>query len=124
MTAYLRIFLVIVSVGFLFFVLQMVRRNRILLRYSFSWVVLGVLGVLAALFPDAVEAISTSIGFIAPSSFLFLTCIFFLMVVSFVLAAALSRQSNMIVRLVQEVSLLKMQLKDDAEIHEVTESDE
>lgn len=113
MNAYLRIFLIAMSFFFLAYVLQMVRRDRFLLRYSFAWVVLGILGVIAAIAPDAVIIVSTAIGFEASSSFLFLVCILFLMITSLLFIAALSHQSKMIERLVQEVSLLKMEFASD-----------
>lgn len=104
----LRIDLVVASVIFLLFVLHKVRQDRFLLQYSFAWVVLGVLGVIAAIFPELVGIIASALGFQAPSSFLFVVSILFLMVISLIFISALSRQQRMIVRLVQEVSLLKM----------------
>lgn len=113
MTGSLRLYLIILSMAFLVYVLYMVRRGRLLLRYSFTWVVLGVLGVLAALFPNAVTVVSSALSFETPASFLFFTCIFFIMVSLIVLMSSLSRQAEMTERLVQELSLERMD--DDGE---------
>lgn len=115
MSTLLRTLLIVASASFLAYVLRMIRRDRFLLRYSFAWVVLGLLGVLAALYPNLVVMVSSTLGFEAPSSFLFLACIFFLMVTSIVFISALSRQARMIERLVQEVSLMKMQESNNKE---------
>ena len=103
----LRAFLIIVSLAFLFFVLLMVRRNRFLLKYSIVWVVLAVLGVVAAIFPDGIGWISRSLGFETPVNFIFLVAILILMVASLVFVAALSKQSLLIMKLVQEISILR-----------------
>ena len=106
----LRIFLVFLSVAFLLYVLVMVRRDRFLLKYSIVWVVLGVLGVIAAIFPDAVAWLSSALGFETPVNFLFLISILFLMAASLVFVAALSKQSLLVKKLMQELSILRAEI--------------
>lgn len=115
MSNLLRFYLIVSSLFFLAYVLHMVRRDRFLLRYSFAWVVLGMLGVIAALFPNIVVEVSARMGFKTPSNFLFVACILFLMVVSLVFVSALSRQAKNIERLVQEVSLLRAEVLGSSE---------
>ena len=103
----LRIFLVTICVAFLCYVLLMVRRDRFLLKYAIVWVLLSVLGVLAAIFPEGVGWLSSLLGFETPVNFAFLVCIVFLMVASFMFVAALSKQSLLVKKLVQEVSILR-----------------
>ena len=103
----LRAFLIVLSVGFLFYVLLMVRRDRFLLKYSIVWVVIGILGVIAAIFPEGVGWVSSALGFEMPVNFIFLVVILFLMVASLVFVAALSKQSLLVKQLIQEVSLLQ-----------------
>lgn len=117
MNLLLRAFLIIVSIAFLVYVLLMVRRDRFLLKYSIVWVLLGVLGVIAAVFPGGVAWLSAALGFETPVNFVFLICIVFLMAASLVFVAALSKQATLVKKLVQEVSLLKAELgnRNDAE---------
>ena len=103
----LRIFLIAICVAFLGYVLLMVRRERFLLKYAIVWVLLAVLGVLAAIFPEGVGWFSSLLGFETPVNFAFLVCIVFLMVASIMLVAALSKQSLLVKKLVQEVSILR-----------------
>ena len=108
----LQAFLIIVCLSFLLFVLLMIRRDRFLLRYSIIWVLLGVLGLLAAIFPGAVSWLSGLIGFETSVNFVFLVCIVFLFVSALMFVAALSNQAARIKLLIQEVSLLKMKIGD------------
>lgn len=107
MSVLLRAFLITVCCAFLIYVLLMVRRDRFLLKYSIVWVLLGVLGIIAAVFPGGVIWLSAALGFETPVNFAFLVCIVFLMAASLVFVAALSKQSMLVKNLVQELSLLK-----------------
>lgn len=110
MAPLLQALLIALSVIFLIYVLLMVRRDRFLLKYAIVWVLLAALGVLAAIFPDGVSQLSAALGFEAPVNFIFLVAILFLMVASLVFVAALSKQSLLVRKLVQEVSILRAEL--------------
>lgn len=101
----LTILVIIASILFCIFVLWMVRREHFLLKYSFLWLLLGILGIFAALFPGWVYGLSGLLGFEQPANFLFFICIIVLMGVSLLLSAIASKQSVQIKSLIQEVSL-------------------
>ena len=108
----LRAFVALVSLAFLFFVALMVRRQRFLLKYSFFWLLLGVVGLIVALWPDGMMALSGALGFEMPVNFLFFCCIIILMGVGLTLCGVVSTQARRIVSLVQEVSILKASMDD------------
>lgn len=108
----LRAFVALVSLAFLFFVALMVRRQRFLLKYSFFWLPLGVVGLIVALWPDGMMALSGALGFEMPVNFLFFCCIIILMGVCLTLCGVVSTQARRIVSLVQEVSILKASMDD------------
>lgn len=108
----LRAFVALVSLAFLFFVALMVRRQRFLLKYSFFWLLLGVVGLIVALWPDGMMALSGALGFEMPVNFLFFCCIIILMGVCLTLCGVVSTQARRIVSLVQEVSILKAYMDD------------
>ena len=108
----LRAFVALVSLAFLFFVALMVRRQRFLLKYSFFWLLLGVVGLIVALWPDGMIALSGALGFEMPVNFLFFCCIIILMGVCLTLCGVVSTQARRIVSLVQEVSILKASMDD------------
>lgn len=107
MSIYLRLLVAATSILFLCFVVQMIRKERFLLKYSFFWLILGVLGLLAALFPGWVTALSQILGFETPVNFLFFACIVILMGVTLTLCAVASRLAKRVTSLTQEVSLIK-----------------
>lgn len=111
MSIELRVITIILSLCFLLFVGIMIRRRRILLKYSLLWMLLGVLGVLAAVFPGWIFALSSLFGFEKASNFLFAACIVFLMVLSLRLCAVNSRQHLRIKELVQTTSLLEKRIR-------------
>lgn len=105
MSIFLRVFAIVVSLVFIWFVLYMIRKERFLLKYSFLWLVMGVLGLLAAIFPHWVFVLSGMFGFESPSNFLFFACVVFLMAISLTLCAIVSRQTKRITNLVQVLSI-------------------
>jgi hypothetical protein len=107
MTLLLRIVVAVVSVAFLFFILLQVRRQKMLLRLSFFWLVLGLAGILTAAFPGWIIGLAHLLGFEAPSNFVFFVCIIILLGVCLTLGAAVSRLTRRVASLVQEISLLK-----------------
>lgn len=120
MSVPLRVVLVVVSVAFLVFVLRMVRNDKFLLKYAILWVVLGVLGVLLAVFPGAAFWLSSMLGFETPVNFVFMVTIVLLMGISLVYGAALSKQAAHEKSLIQEVSMLKARL---AKLDGITSAD-
>lgn len=107
MSIYLRLLVAATSILFLCFVVQMIRRERFLLKYSFFWLLLGILGLIAAIFPSWVIGLSRALGFEAPVNFLFFACIVILMGVTLTLCSVASRLAKRVTSLTQEVSLLK-----------------
>lgn len=100
------------SICFLAFVILMVRKNRISMKYSLLWIVLGCAGILAAALPGWVFAISGLLGFEEPVNFLTVACIFYLMAVAFACVSIASGQSARIRGLIQDVSLLTRRVEE------------
>lgn len=112
MTAWLQFVLIAAVIVFLMFIVRSVKRRRVLLRDALLWLLLGVVGLVAAVWPQWVFSISGLLGFETPAGFLFFFCIAYLMGMAFLLSVSLSRQSARIKTLIQEVSLLKLQIED------------
>lgn len=110
MTPLLRVFLFAISLVFLFFVLRMIRHDRLMLKYALLWIVLGFMGVLLAVFPSGAVWISDTLGFKVAANFVFLVMIVLLMGISLIYGAALSRQAVQTKLLIQEISVLKAEL--------------
>lgn len=107
MSILLRVFLIIISLTFFVYISLMVRRNKLLLKYSLLWLVLSILGILLALVPEAAIWVSEQLGFASPANFVYVVIIVVLLVICFTYSMALSQEAAMAKELVQEVSLLK-----------------
>lgn len=111
MSLSLRVVLLLVSVAFLLFALRRASRNRHALRSLLLWIFLGVLGLLAAVFPNWVFAAADFLGFEKPVNFLFFVCVAFLMVVALLAGVQASREADKSRVLVQEMALLSNRLR-------------
>lgn len=92
---------------FLVCVVWQVKTGRLLLRYALLWLVLAVMVMLSALFPDFVYAVSDVFGFEAPSNFIFLVALFFLLAICLSLSIIVSGQARKIKSLVQSLAILE-----------------
>ncbi len=106
----LRAFLIIISIAFFIHVCFMVRREKLLLKYSVMWLILSILGILVALFPSSIIGLSSLFDFQSPANLVFVAVIAIMLVVCLTYSRALTHQSIMIKDLVQELSILKSEL--------------
>jgi len=107
MFSMLNIILIVVCVLFLISVIVSVHKGKLELRYSLLWMILGVLGLLVAVFPAAANSLSHILGFELTSNFVFCGALVFLMAICLSLSKAISKQSEQIRTLTQELALLK-----------------
>ena len=107
MSLAIRIILAVSSVIFLIYVLKLVAKGKLLLKYSLLWLVLGIILLLCAAFPGIVLSLSGLIGFVSPSNLVFLAAIGILLAVSLSLSVIASRQVIAIKNLTQRLALLE-----------------
>ncbi len=75
MNFFLRIGAAIFFGGFLVYVLRLVSKGKMLLKYSLLWILMCMAALLCDLFPQLIFYCSTAIGFVNPANFLFLGAI-------------------------------------------------
>ena len=102
----------VLALAFFAYVVYLIIRERLLLKYSLLWMVLTVVIVLCALFPEPLYIISHLFGFINSSNFIFLIGLFFLMAIALSHSAIASKQAIMIKNLIQEQALLEKRLRE------------
>lgn len=107
MSSTLRLVLVIGSVLFFAFIINMVRTKKLELKYALIWIITSLSFVVMSVFPQTVFFIADILDVEVPANALFLCIIFLLLLMVFALTVAVSRQAGRIKRLVQEVGLLK-----------------
>ena len=98
---------VVFAVLFIFIVLELVRRNKLLEKYSMMWLVFSVVIILLASSPYAIIRLAQQLDIKYAPSLLFLLGVIFLIVYTLHITTVLSIQSERIVRLSQEIALIK-----------------
>lgn len=91
-------------------VLELVRRRWLRERYALLWLLTGLSLMLFSWKRSLVEGLAHTLGIYYAPSALFLLGFFFLLLLNLQYAVALSRQSEMVVRLAQEVALLRQEI--------------
>lgn len=88
-------------------------RNRMSVKNSIMWLLVPVVFALVAIFLDPIAEFSAFLGFEVLSNFIFVIIIGSLLLICFFLTINLSKQQDQITKLIQEVSILKKNKKND-----------
>lgn len=83
------------------------KKNRISTKSSVAWLLLPIVFLLIAIFPEPIAAFSNWLGFETFSNFIFLVTIASLIILCFFLTVSINHQQNQITKLIQELSILK-----------------
>lgn len=91
----------------LIFIILSLRKNSMSIKSSLAWLILPIVFILIAIFPEPLTALSHWLGFETLSNFIFLIIIALLIVICFFLTTTISKQQTQITKLIQEISILK-----------------
>ena len=111
----LRIVIAILSIIFFIGVCFQVSKGRLLLRYSLLWMGLSIVALIIVAFPEILYYLSSAVGFVMPSNFVFFIVLFFSLAISLSLSIVVSRQQMKIKNLVQELALLEYGVNENRE---------
>ena len=103
----LRLILAFVIFLFILVVINFIKKDNISLKYSLIWLISGVLVIIATMIPNFLEKMSKILGFELVSNMIFMIAIIILLLISFSFTIIVSRQTQKIRLLIQEVSMLK-----------------
>lgn len=105
LTPQARIVAAILAVLFMLLILDLIRRDRLLERYSIVWFLLGLAMLAGAAFPGLLEVIAKVIGVRDATIGLFSIVLLILLALSLNFSVIASRQSKQITRLAQESAI-------------------
>lgn len=91
----------------LIIIINMIRKKSLELRYALAWLFVGGGVLVLDLFPKLMEWLSRLLGIASPVNMLFFLGFCFSLGIVFVLTLAVSRMSNRIKELAQELALYK-----------------
>lgn len=102
---------ILFSILFLIFVLNLVRKNKLEVKYSIIWIILSILTIIISIKPRILEIMSIGLGVEYTPSLMFLCAVAAIIIYIIHLSVVVTKQNKAIIRLVQEVSIINNNLK-------------
>ena len=110
-----RVFAILASLGTLVFILELVRRRRLREEYSWLWILTSATMILLVTCYGMVEWMTGLIGAVLPTTTLFIFAFLFLLLISVHFSTVISRLSQQVRRLTQELAILSAERDQVAE---------
>ncbi|MGL5634240.1 MAG: DUF2304 domain-containing protein [Sarcina sp.] len=108
----LHIILIVASLLFTVYILSMIKRSKLSLKYSLLWIFLGLFFIVLSVFPKLVGMASKLLRIYSPVNTLFLGIIFILLLILFTQTVAISKLKDQVTCLSQELGILKKKVED------------
>jgi hypothetical protein len=106
----LQFILLAFSIIVLYQFINMIRKYSLELKYALLWLLIGIVNLILVVFPSIIFYISNTLGIQEPVNALFLLGIISLFTILFSLTIALSRSSNKIKDMSQDIGILKQEV--------------
>ena len=105
----IQILIVVITLLAMFYVINKIRNKGIELKYSLVWLALGTGIIIFTCFPKLTTWLAHVLGISQPMNMLFFAGFCFMLPIIFSLSVSVSRLSNNVKRLTQEMALLEEQ---------------
>lgn len=103
----LQIEIAVAAIILFIIIITSIVKNRLSIKNSIAWLLLPIVLVIIAIFPDPLQSFAHWLGFETLSNFIFLVIIALLILICFFLTVSNSKQQDEITKLNQEMSILK-----------------
>ncbi len=107
-----RLFFILLGISVLIFVMNLVRTKKLKEEYALLWLFMAVTLVVAPMLIDVIDAISFAIGITYPPAFIIVIALVCFALIFFQMSVTISRFSEQIKLLSQELALTRKQLED------------
>lgn len=114
-TGQARIVAAILALVFVGFILDLIRRDRLLERYSIVWFLLGLAMLAGAIFPGLLELVARMMGVRDVSIALFSVVLLVLLALSLNFSVIASRQARQITRLAQRSAIESIRTPEESD---------
>lgn len=112
MATTVRVIIFFLGLIFLANIIRLVSRKKLLLKYSLLWMLLALVMMICALFPEPIFVLSKVLGIELASNFIFIVAIVCLLAICLSLSIVVSKQTAYTKSLVQEIAIINKQLMD------------
>lgn len=102
----------LLCLAFMAYVLRLVSKGRLTLKYSLLWLALSVAMLLICLFSKQVGDFTYLLGFKVFSNFVFVAGLCFLLIITLALSSIVSKQASAIKTLTQRLALAEKQIEE------------
>ena len=109
----LRIIIIVSMLLALIYIISNIRRQKINFRYGIGWMLVAVLIMLLAIWPQILDLISYALGIAVPVNMLFFMGFILLVIVVFFLSRSVSDLSEKVKQLSQELAIAKKDTYDN-----------
>ncbi|MDY6862563.1 MAG: DUF2304 domain-containing protein [Thermodesulfobacteriota bacterium] len=106
---------IIIGLSIFIVILELVRRRKLREEYSWLWLLTGAIILTLTLWYESLLKITHLIGAGLPTSTLFLFAIIFLILLCLQFSVQISKLSDQVKNLVQELTILKAEIKQKKE---------
>ncbi len=105
------VFAIIFAIVFEIFILNLVRKNKLDEKYSILWIILGIIILIVAIFPDIIVKVADLFNVYYPPTLMLLFALMILGTYIIHISIVLTKQNKMIVKLTQELAIVKEQME-------------
>jgi hypothetical protein len=116
LTTQTRVIAVILAILFMAFIIELIRRDKLLERYSIVWFAAGAIMLVGALVPGALELLANLLGVRDLTIALFSLVLIVLLALALNFSVIASRHTKQITRLAQERAVETLREPDWAEV--------
>lgn len=100
------------SVGFLLFIIYLIKKGKMEVKYSIIWLAFSLCMIVFACFPYTVLVLNDIAGVIDPVNFIFFTQIIFILLILLSVSAVISGFSKKIKQLAQANAILEKRVRE------------
>ncbi|MFH1360051.1 MAG: DUF2304 domain-containing protein [Candidatus Omnitrophota bacterium] len=101
-----------ILLGFLAFLIELIRQEKLTFKYAFGWMILFVAGLFFVIFDQALFRMATFLGFELPSNFIFFSLLSFFIFLSLLSTTFLYQQERRNEIMAQKMALLEKEIND------------
>ena len=112
MTPRQKLVTIVIALAIFFAIVELVRRRKLREEYSWLWLLTGAALVVVTVWYELLVLFARLLGAVLPTSALFLLAIIFLILVAVQFSVRISKLTNQMKDLTQEIALLKAAKKD------------
>lgn len=111
MNSTLRLSLILGLIIYFMILVQLIKKNKLDLKYTLLWLFSGIVLLLIAIFPNIIIFIIKFLGIVELTNGLFLLVIFFILIIMMSITGIVSKMKNDNRKLIQKNALLEKRVR-------------